>query len=475
MVTCSFALEGFKFDDGTICTPCGVCYHPQCFRAGPPFYSRRKNEAGLSLPRTIRQWANFICEKCTVRSVLDRELDYAKDWRLLCLERMRILDMAHSWSEGTHGVYQQKLTALRRFEKGFGVPILTRNQLIRPPRGPEVTLSWAQEHYSLRPGKTEDAHVTFGTIRQLRSAASQFFAWDMMITNPGSTIMNPKTQQILQIPCRATDDLSASLFASGLSARIGSETKPSVALLERHVKWLDADFERRYQSATSDVLLKEFAQAGFANLCFWLGWLRSQEVFTRTFEDVTVIEPRHAASVDLPSGCGAVNLNLGLESKGRRDVYVDVVMAYQTFAGFRLGRWFHRVRRAHGLGRDWKASKSLIFTHRSGERWTSAYFRKTYLWPGLEEQRRQGDPFLKAFDGSTPGNTIPEKIWSIHTYRRGARSHVSKRRAGMYRKASKDQVYEHARWKRRRSGEDIDVAYREWTLSDRIQLTLYSQ
>lgn len=425
------------------------------------------------LPGSLRQWANFICEKCTVRSVLNRELDYANDWRLMCFERMRILDMAHSWSTGTHDQYQRKLTALRRFERQFGVPVLVRSQLKRPPYGPEVTLAWAQEQYSLRPG-IGDSKVTFGTIRQLRSAASQFFTWDMMVTHPGSAVLDATANHLLRIPCRITDDMSATLFASGLSSRIGNEPKPSVALLERHVKWLDADLDRRYQAATTPSLHREFAQAGFANLCFWLGWLRSMELFARTFEDVRVIEPRHSSTAELPRGCGAVMLDLSLESKGRRDNYVDVVMAYHTFAGFRLGRWFHRARRAHGLGRDWKLSPALVFTHPNGRPWDSAYFRKTYLWPSLEEQRRQGDPFLKAFDGS-PGNTIREKIWSLHTYRRGARSHVSKRRPGQYRKATKDEVYEHARWKRSRRSEEIDVIYREWTLADRIQLTLYSQ
>ena len=187
-----------------------------------------------------------------------------------------------------------------------------------------------------------------------------------------------------------------------------------------------------------------------------------------------MIEPRHAASVDLPIGCGAVLMDLGLDTKGRRDLLMDVVMAYQTFGGIRLGRWFHRVRRANGLGTDWKLSPLGLFTHSDGRSWTSDYYRKTYLWPGLEEQRRLGDPFLRAFDGS-PGNSIQDKIWSIHCYRRGARSHVSKTRAGQYRKATKDQIYEHARWRRSRRGEAIDVIYREWTLCDRIQLTLYAQ
>ena len=68
---CTFAQRGFPFDDNTKCTPCGVGYHPECFSAGAPFTTRRKNKEGLSLPVTLRDWANFICEKCTVRSVLN--------------------------------------------------------------------------------------------------------------------------------------------------------------------------------------------------------------------------------------------------------------------------------------------------------------------------------------------------------------------------------------------------------------------
>jgi hypothetical protein len=42
-----------------------------------------------------------------------------------------------------------------------------------------------------------------------------------------------------------------------------------------------------------------------------------------------------------------------------------------------------------------------------------------------------------------------------------------------FRKATLAQVYEHARWLRRRSGEAIDVLYREWGMRHLIRLTLY--
>ncbi len=115
-----------------------------------------------------------------------------------------------------------------------------------------------------------------------------------------------------------------------------------------------------------------------------------------------------------------------------------------------------------------------MFSHPDGTAWTSAYFRFRYLHPALEAQR-ETDPLLRAFDG-TPGNSIREKIWSLHCYRRGARSHVSRggKKLARHRRATEAQVYEHGRWRRQRSGEKIDVMYREWLTRDRIKITLYS-
>jgi hypothetical protein len=121
--------------------------------------------------------------------------------------------------------------------------------------------------------------------------------------------------------------------------------------------------------------------------------------------------------------------------------------------------------RKHGLlGRHceiWKRIKShsnaRVFTQSDGTPWTSKFFCRRFLSPSLQRQRAAGDPYLHPFNGS-PGNTLEAKFWSLHCYRRGARSHVS--RGGKFgkkrlRRATKDEVYEHGHWRRRRSGEDI--------------------
>jgi hypothetical protein len=91
------------------------------------------------------------------------------------------------------------------------------------------------------------------------------------------------------------------------------------------------------------------------------------------------------------------------------------------------------------------------------------------------QQQLGGDAMLCAFDG-TPGNTIESKFWSLHCFRHGARSQVS--RGGnfgchRFRKAYKAQVYEHGRWRRRRGSEEIDIIYRAWTLLEKLKIKLY--
>jgi hypothetical protein len=172
-----------------------------------------------------------------------------------------------------------------------------------------------------------------------------------------------------------------------------------------------------------------------------------------------------------------LSCRLGPETKSARNHRSDVPLAYKTLSGLHPGKWFHRARRAAGLGPDWRRSDRPIFVRPHGSTWTSRFFRERFLYPSLHAQRTAGDPYLTPFDGS-PGNSIENKLWSLHCYRRGARSHVS--RGGRFgrhrfRKATTTQIYLHARWRLRRSSEAIDKMYLEWPLRDRIKLTLYSQ
>jgi hypothetical protein len=92
---CHFCSVGFTVHN-IIYPPCNVRYHLQCIRAGPPFTSRHADSQGLSFP----SWSElpiFICEWCTVQAHLRGKCTpKAHLTVLLMLERMRLIDMAHS-------------------------------------------------------------------------------------------------------------------------------------------------------------------------------------------------------------------------------------------------------------------------------------------------------------------------------------------------------------------------------------------
>jgi hypothetical protein len=477
VLRCYFSDTGFPLEDGRRMRPCHSAYHTSCLSVGPPFVSRRKNHAGLCFP-DVTEWGTFICEACTVRSVACRELSDRTDGELLALERMRLLDMAHHWSLGTHTSYQGKLRTVRKFEERYDVHILLSTPLVRPPHGVDIPLMWCQEAYGLRLSTAKrsegtDMNLAFSTIRQLRSAVSQFLAWDLMISKPQQAYMDHQ-RRVLEQPCRATDGLGYTLYSAGMRARVGDQSHPSLALLDCHVRSLDLELNRAYLETHRPAVRHQLALAGLANLALWLGWLRSSETFGLTWADLVVIEPEDSGTVDLPPGCGMVSCRLAPETKSARSHRPDVPMAYKSLSGYHIGKWFHRARHSSGLGANWGQCTSPIFVTQAGTPWTSKFFRRKYLYPSLHRQRAAGDPYLRPFDGS-PGNTIESKMWSLHCYRRGARSHVS--RGGKFgkhrlRRASKDEVYEHGRWRRRRSGEAIDKIYQAWPIRDRIKLTL---
>ena len=103
---------------------------------GAPFETCHLDGKGLSLPN-LKFWLTFICEACTVQSVLGQKLIRPTDWKLLCFEQMRMLDVFHFWSSGTHAKYQGKLDAMRLFETKYDLPmndgILRMSQIKRPP------------------------------------------------------------------------------------------------------------------------------------------------------------------------------------------------------------------------------------------------------------------------------------------------------------------------------------------------------
>ena len=186
--------------------------------------------------------------------------------------------MANAWASSTHRQYQSKLNAIRSFKLKHAFPILHRACLQRPPSTTDIPFMWLQESFSLRPStrSADNPTVSFGTVRQLRSAASQFLGWEMMILAQLSTYIDQQ-QRVLSQPCRATDSYSFSLFTKGLSGWLGTDSRPATALLFQHVLFMNQFFAANYKAAAAPSGQRRWALAGLANALFWLGWFRSSE------------------------------------------------------------------------------------------------------------------------------------------------------------------------------------------------------
>lgn len=335
---------------------------------------------------------------------------------------------------------------------------------------------WAQQQYSLQLAQWqqvsggETTTVTFATIRGLRSAASQFYAWDMQVANPGLVSRDAGSRPVIGAGCCPTDEYGYTLMSGGMSRRLGEESKPATALLARHVAWIDRHLDASYQSAKTQVQHQSCCRAALVNVIAWLAWLRAMEVFSLRWSDVEVIDPENGIAYEFPPNVGALLLRLLEATKSDRTRTADMIIAYTTFSGLSPSIWFHRLRYSLGIN-DWTFNDSFIFVHLDGSPWTSHFFRVTYLLPFLTEQQLEGDAYLVAFDGS-PGNTLYDKFWSMHCYRSGGRSSVSTARPTCKRPATPQEIAEHGHWRQSRRHMDMPTLYLQWTLADHLAITM---
>jgi len=225
-----------------------------------------------------------------------------------------------------------------------------------------------------------------------------------------------------------------------------------------------------YQSAKTQVQRQSCCRAALVNVIAWLAWLRAMEVFSLRWSDVEVIDPENGIAYEFPPNVGALLLRLLEATKSDRTRTADMIIAYTTFSGLSPGIWFHRLRYSLGI-HDWTFNDGFIFVHPDGSPWTSHFFRITYLLPFLTEQQLEGDAYLVAFDGSH-GNTLYDKFWSMHCYRSGGRSSVSTVRPTCKRPATPQEIAEHGRWRQSCRHTDMPTLYLQWTLADRLAITM---
>ena len=472
-----FYSKGFTCN-GIDFLPCNVIYHPQCIKVGPPFRTRHygKGTKGLQYPPLASKYP-FICELCTTRTQLGRELSNfsTSDTTLLMLERMRMIDTAHASSVSTLEQYGRVLSNVDKFFDIHSLPPLHQQMNLsvinHPPLSLAITMFWSMSYYTTRPSYSLSGEVpTWNTGKMQRSALSFYRSWWASVCCP-ETIFKDKRRVLSDVLLGPTDNILSTHTASGMASRLGTESRPSLALNQRHIHW---NQKARRRILTSNLsLLERYEQvaAQVAELVLWLGWLRSSETFGLRVADIEITPPKDHGKYDLPPDVGVILLRLLSTTKSQRDKHADMVIAFTTSSGLSLGYWLQELfKLLKKLG--WYSPTCLLFQDPSHKPWTSHLFRQHHLYPYLKLQLAAGDVSLRHLV-LTPEKGLEHFIYSMNSYRRGAESHCKRHREGCDRGAFPHEKSEHGRWRQRNQGkEDMPTHYTHTTIEDRVYITL---
>jgi hypothetical protein len=385
-------------------------------------------------------------------------------------ERMRMIDSMNWWQHRTlKQYYRPHLKYLFQFDHYYEVQTLKPSTLTHPPITPAIPMMWALLNYLLRHNK-EGERIKHGTVRGIKSAASLYYALDMQMAYPRQVLRDGQHRGMVLERVSPTDEASTTFCTKGMARRMGTETKQSWALSHVHIAYIDQRLEEAYQRTTLGGR-HELACAGAANLMAYLGWLRSGELFSGIQEELTLTLPQEGPYRGLPAGVGAVEYNLGAETKSDACCTADVVMAWECLSGLSMGRWLLRLQQCTpGLG-------GKLFSTAIQPVWTSRHFRENFAWPLLEQMQQEGEPTLQVFT-AVKGNRLRDKLYSMHSWRRGGRSRVSRPprhnepNPPGTRVASGQEIYEHGRWRCKGRSEDMPSHYNQWDLADRLAISL---
>jgi len=212
-LVCGFACRPFPNPQDLSAPPlraCGISYHPKCIQVGEPFWTCHDNGAGFWYP-AVAATPGFVCEACTVRAMLGRELTLTTvDHRLLCLECMHLIDAAHAWAPSLVKMYQTSLHQIHRFEQAYQVTALPRPRLVQPPIPPAIAVMWAMQEYAVHTPKGSHPlsgdQVKFNTMQAFQSAAAYFYDGAMLLQHPDSCFRDEYSNRPRLSPGRIPSD-----------------------------------------------------------------------------------------------------------------------------------------------------------------------------------------------------------------------------------------------------------------------------
>ena len=174
----------------------------------------------------------------------------------------------------------------------MGLPLLSH-----PPLDVSIPLFWSMEHYTSCPStRSHGASPSWNTARAQRSALSVYSAWTTAFCFPQNSYKDSDNRVLSDPSLSPSDNILSRLTAGGISARLGTESRPYQALVARHIHWNQHYRRKLLVSNPSSHVQYEIASAQCVELFAWLGWLRSSEIFNMRLDDVEMVPPAQGAA-----------------------------------------------------------------------------------------------------------------------------------------------------------------------------------
>jgi hypothetical protein len=238
--------------------------------------------------------------------------------QLVMLERMRLIDMAHAWASSTLQGTARYLDRLKKFGQKYGIELFPKAPLTQPPRSAVVPLLWGVLEYTLQTSQKMREGINYNTVMSIQSAASAYHLWEKMLQFPGHMYRDRDNNIMGASHLSPTYSVIATLGNKGMMSRLGTESRPPVALRYSHVA-LNHEFRgRQYDGCGNEWLSKyEYAAANFAGTFAWGGWLRAAETFSLDDEDTEIITPANELSIIFFFEWGPSFLPWGLKPKAK--------------------------------------------------------------------------------------------------------------------------------------------------------------
>jgi hypothetical protein len=136
----------------------------------------------------------------------------------------------------------------------------------------------------------------------------------LLLANPEQAVRDRQSHRVFMVDrVSPPDALGYGLMATGMAKRVGDHSKPPITLTPVQVLWMVQWLDAQWDAATTMAACRDVVAAAVAHLVLWLGWLRSNETFSLSWDDVSVTPPKDGPRKGLPDGVGVIKLRLGFQ------------------------------------------------------------------------------------------------------------------------------------------------------------------